>query len=195
MNTITIDRLNEVKGNLSQEEFARSINSSQSVISKILNGEPASINVLTAIAQNYHVSIDWLLGLSSRKSLHGYSTYDNQNPITYADVVSLFISLMEHNSIDFSREPQDYDFYDPINQTNANRDTITINDCYLGNLIYSASSIYKINPETVPSWMDSVAENYDTTLLKWSNVETSIFNSSINFRSSLDLLNERKQNN
>ncbi len=105
---ITIKRIEEVRGAMSQEEFAKSIKSSQSVISKILSGDQqASINVLTEISKNYGVSIDWLLGLSSRKSLKGYSVYDETNPLTYADIIAFFVTLMQNNSIKYGKISQE----------------------------------------------------------------------------------------
>ena len=62
---ITLERIKELKGNDSQEVFAQKIHTTQSNISKMLKGmTPPSAATLTELAKTYHVSVDWLLGLS-----------------------------------------------------------------------------------------------------------------------------------
>ena len=64
MENITVKRIKEVMGEMTQTQFADSIHSSQSVISKTINGEQPSINMQIEISKEYKVSVDWLLGLS-----------------------------------------------------------------------------------------------------------------------------------
>lgn len=52
----------------SQEAFAQKISSTQSNVSKMLNGTPPSAATLKALATVYKVSVDWLLGLSDKKN-------------------------------------------------------------------------------------------------------------------------------
>ena len=170
---IIIKRINEVKGNLSQFEFAKEIGSSQSVISKILSGDPPSITVLTGIANKYNVSIDWLLGLSSRKSLKDFSSYDDTNPITYSDIIAFLIDLLKNNSVSFERGEQD---------------CITINDHFIGDLVSSASSLLMTNPETIDVWLENTAKNYDIPLVKWTAAVNTLYNASIGHHSSLEIL-------
>ena len=65
---ITLERIKELKGNDSQEVFAQKIHTTQSNVSKMLKGiTPPSAATLTELAKSYHVSVDWLLGLSDQK--------------------------------------------------------------------------------------------------------------------------------
>lgn len=190
---ITIKRIEEVRGTMSQEEFAKSINSSQPVISKILSGDQlASINVLTEIAKKYGVSIDWLLGLSSRKSLKGYSTYDEGNPVTYADIFAFFVTLMKSNSIVLEKITQEdienYSFNS--NKEYPSSERVFIMDHYIGDVITSLYSLVRTNPESIDSVLDSMVKNYDIPLIEWSQVAEVFYNSFIGTRSSLESLKE-----
>lgn len=190
---ITIKRIEEVRGVMSQEEFAKSIKSSQPVISKILSGDQqASINVLTEISKNYGVSIDWLLGLSSRKSLKGYSVYDETRPLTYADIIAFFVTLMQNNSIVYEKISQEeWDDYSFNSQKEyCSKDMVFILDHYIGDVISSVYSLVKTNPESTDSILDSMVKNYDFPLVKWSNYAESFYRAYINDRSSLKTLKE-----
>lgn len=190
---ITIKRINEVRGTMSQEEFAKSIKSSQPVISKILSGDQqASINVLTEISKTYGVSVDWLLGLSSRKSLKGYSTYDDVNPITYADIIAFLVKLMKNNSIILEKNQEEMDSYIVYNSRNEalSREVICIMDRFIGDVISSIYSLVKTSPESVDSVMNSMMENYDIPLLEWSNALDRYYSANIRFRSTLEVLKE-----
>lgn len=176
---ITVNRINEVKGTMTQEQFAREIGSSQSVVSKVLSGDPPSISVLIGIANRFDVSIDWLLGISPRKSLKNYSTYDNTNPVTYADITAFFVTLLNNNSISFKRD-----------EANGEPDTITINDSFIGDLVTSANSLLKTNPETIDAWLEIAIKKYDIPLLKWTKYEETCYWNGIKFRSPLEILNE-----
>lgn len=193
---ITIKRIEEVRGAMSQEEFAKSIKSSQSVISKILSGDQqASINVLTEISKNYGVSIDWLLGLSSRKSLKGYSVYDETNPLTYADIIAFFVTLMQNNSIKYEKISQeewdDYSFNS--HKEYSSTDMVFILDHYIGDVISSIYSLVKTNPESIDSVLDSMVKNYDIPLVKWSQQAEAFYQAYIGCRTSLETLKEYKE--
>lgn len=175
---ITVKRINEVKGTMSQEQFAKEIGSSQSVVSKVLSGDPPSISVLIGIANRFDVSIDWLLGLSSRKSLKNYSTYDDTNPVTYADITAFLVELLKNKSISFKRV-----------ESSDDPDTITINDYFIGDLVFSANSLLKTNPETIDAWLENAIKNYDIPLLEWTNYEDICYKCNIEYRSSLEILN------
>lgn len=191
-NDLTAQRINEVKGDLSQEQFAKLIGSSQSAISKVLSGETPSYTILTGIAEKFNVSVDWLLGFSSRKSLNGYSSYDDTNPTTYADAIALFVDLLKNNSISFERNLSDETYAGPYSMLNNTKkiDLVLINDHFLGDLISSADSLQATNPETLDSWLENVIKNYDHPLPEWTQYLDSCYSARINYQTSLQILKE-----
>lgn len=99
---VTLERIKQLKGSDSQEVFAKKIKTSQSNVSKMLTGTPPSAATLKALAEEYKVSVDWLLGLSDKKECacevksHNL-TVDN---ITYADVMAVLDALYRKGSIE-----------------------------------------------------------------------------------------------
>jgi transcriptional regulator with XRE-family HTH domain len=167
--SITSQRIREIMGEMTQGEFANKVGSSQPVICKILQGDEPSVNVLKGISQSCGVSVDWLLGLSSKKYTTGYSTFVEENPTTYSDVVATLIRMFRKNSISFERgetDPDDYNAYRP----NAEFvDSLCIKDHIIGDLLVSVDSLMKNNPETVDSWLKTVISEYDIPLLQWDD--------------------------
>ena len=72
MERIFCERLKELRGGMSQRDFAIKIGANQQTYSNWEAGrkDPAS-SVLPSIATTMGVSIDWLLGLSDRRELGG----------------------------------------------------------------------------------------------------------------------------
>lgn len=72
MNNTFSSRIKELRTslNMTQSDFAASIGSSQNALSAYENGDRIpSYEILTAIASVHNVSIDWLCGLSDKKTL------------------------------------------------------------------------------------------------------------------------------
>jgi len=87
-------RLREAFGSDSQETIGKNLNMSQGNISKILSGsQTPALETVFEIAKHYGVSVDWLLGLSNKKSVTHYST-----ETTYASVVETLIDLKNHGA-------------------------------------------------------------------------------------------------
>ena len=83
------ERLKELRADLkmNQSDFASLINTNQSTLSAYENGERfPPYETLIAITQHYHISLDWLCGLSEIK-------YLNNGIETYSDVFRL-LSLL-----------------------------------------------------------------------------------------------------
>ncbi len=194
--SITTKRIKEIKGHMSQSEFAESVNSSQSVISKVLSGENPSISLLMDIAKKYNVSVDWLLGLSSKKQLKGNPSPDTNKPLTYADLATLIVKLLENNSISFKREKKEnvFDLNFDVAPSSAFIDISVINDHFLGTLIHSANTIMLTSPESIESWLKSIQNDYDIALRNWGFPEESIYNSKIHYYSSLEILKSLSEN-
>lgn len=91
MNESISTRIKEVRKSLhmSQVEFAKFLSITQATVSGIESGNqiPGTDTALK-IAKKCNVSMDWLCGLSSKKSAPG-------TPETYSDVTRLLIALME----------------------------------------------------------------------------------------------------
>ena len=100
---ITLERIKELKGNDSQEVFAQKIHTTQSNVSKMLKGiTPSSAATLTELAKSYHVSVDWLLGLSDQKETAPQiqSHKLTAETLTYADAMAVLEILYQKGSID-----------------------------------------------------------------------------------------------
>ena len=91
MNESISTRIKEVRKSLhmSQVEFAKFLGITQATVSAIESGSriPSTDTALT-IAKKCNVSMDWLCGLSNKKSA-------SDMPETYSDVARLLIPLME----------------------------------------------------------------------------------------------------
>jgi len=188
---ITADRIREVMGGLSQEKFAKSIKSSQSVVSKLLSGDPPSLNILMEISKVYNISIDWLLGLSPYKYLNGYSTFEEGSPTTYADVIALLVRLMKNNSISSFRIPTErVEGYDPygFDAKIDHEDIVKINDHFIGDLVSSASTLLSTSPETINSWLTKITQNYGVEIKEWTEYEERTYVMGIREKTPLEVL-------
>ena len=160
---ITLERIKELKGNDSQEAFAQKISSTQSNVSKMLNGTPPSAATLKTLATVYKVSVDWLLGLSDKKEIGDkVLSHDlTAETITYADAMAVLEVLYQKQSVDVGFDMNSYN-------NDPDPDMILVKDKVLSYFLdnrfrYSESSrdIYKI-------WMKQALQNYDKhLLLQW----------------------------
>lgn len=109
---ITLERIKELKGNDSQEVFAQKIHTTQSNISKMLKGmTPPSAATLTELAKTYHVSVDWLLGLSDEKET-GPKVQSHKltaETVTYADAMAVLEVLYQKGSVNIGYYNNGYD--------------------------------------------------------------------------------------
>ena len=163
---ITTKRIIELKGTMSQEAFATQIGTSQPNVSKLLNGSPPSAATLKAIAEKYSVSVDWLLGLSDQRKI----AVPQPKEKTYADAITLFASLIEHNSITVI-ERDDY------NNLVESPSDIHVNDCFLQHLMDLRHNINKMDQETKNNWLARIVTKLSATpLLLWVEVYDDMFN-------------------
>ncbi len=190
---ISSKRIKEVMGNMTQDQFAYTINSSQPVISKILSGTDPSVTVLIAIAEKYGVSVDWILGLTSTKYISGYTRFDEEEPITYSDVIAIFSKLLQKNTIKIDKVEEEPDYIGYQTQPN-NNERILIYDRIIESLLISVDSLLKNSPETVDSWLKSIAPQYNTPIFDWDKGKEFSYNGMRNFKSSLDILKEFEKN-
>ena len=189
-NSVITKRIKELMGGMNQTEFADKIHSSQPAISRIMSGEEPSLNVLKDISKYCGVSVDWILGISNKKNIIGYSTFDEDKPTTYSDVIATFIRMAQHESIEIIRTDEESQGYDPYsyNQKANFNDFIKINDHFIGDLLFSADSLLKNNPETIESWLRKVVEDYDDPILHWNQYDEVTYLTFKNQKSSLKIL-------
>ena len=187
MENITTERIKEVMGNMTQTQFAESIHSSQPAVSKLLAGEQPSINILMEISKTYKVSIDWLLGSSSQKNLYGYIRYD-EKPVTYADIISVLVMLMKNESFEYVRVKEDSEDDYNYQYTDDYTDKLLINDRFIGDVLSSVNALLKTNPEAVDKCVNTICEDYNMPLVKWTRSISGIYASNIHIMSPLNIL-------
>ena len=164
---ITLERIKELKGNDSQEVFAQKIHTTQSNISKMLKGmTPPSAATLTELAKTYHVSVDWLLGLSDEKET-GPKVQSHKLTVAVLEV------LYQKGSINVGYDNNGYNS-EPDPSTIYVRDQVLA--YFLDNRFrYSGGSqnIYDI-------WMKQAMEVYDKyLLLQWTDSVNTIYEQNV----------------
>lgn len=91
--SLRIKELRESLG-LSQSEFAKSVGTTQTTLSSYENtNKTPSLEIVKAIAEKYNVSIDWLCGLSEKKS-------PSTAIETYSDLFAFFLELNNISSLE-----------------------------------------------------------------------------------------------
>ncbi len=152
---ITAQRIRELKGKESQEAFAAGIHMSQSSVSKALNGTPPSATMLKMLAEKYEVSVDWLLGLSDRKSSRNVPSAVN---MTYADAIAVLHGLYMSGAIKTG-----YNF-------NECKDSSIINvqDLVLQYLLSARNKVEELDSNMQEYWYQNIAEKFaDKQIIKW----------------------------
>ena len=173
---ITLERMKELKGNDSQEVFAQRIHTTQSNISKMFKGmAPPSAATLTELAKAYHVSVDWLLGLSDEKESEKKVQSHNltAETVTYADAMAVLEVLYKKGSIEVGYDNNSYNS-EPDPSTIYVRDKVLA--YFLDNRFrYSGGSqnIYDI-------WLKQAMAIYDKfLLLQWTDSVNAIYEQNV----------------
>lgn len=172
---ITLERIKELKGNDSQEVFAQKIHTTQSNISKMLKGmTPPSAATLTELANTYHVSVDWLLGLSNKKERETVQSHSlTAETITYADAMAVLEVLYQKGAIEVGYDNNGYN-------SEPDPSTIDVRDKVLAYFLdnrfrYSGGSqnIYDI-------WLKQAMAIYDKfLLLQWTDSVSAIYEQNV----------------
>ena len=88
---IVIERLKEIFKGEKQEETAKKLGKTQSDISKLVNGiTRLTVPMAWDISEQYHVSIDWILGKDK-----------SEREFSYYDAISSFIEMKRCGSIEY----------------------------------------------------------------------------------------------
>ncbi len=99
---LTVDRLRETFGDEGQTEIGHKIHYQQSTISKILNKkQEIPVGFLCSVADVYHVSVDWLLGLSDVKTIQKSS-----DEVSYSEVIDLLVRFRNCGAASIERNKE-----------------------------------------------------------------------------------------
>lgn len=105
-------RLRETFGEDSQETIAKNLNMTQGNVSKILKGQQQpSLDTIYQASKIYGVSVDWLLGLSEKKTVS-----KNCQGITYASAFKALKGMVGSGVVvlDEFNKKMSYEIKDPI---------------------------------------------------------------------------------
>ena len=152
-NDITLERIRQLMGGISQEAFAEKIGFSQASIHRVLSKGSPSLAMLTAIATTYHVSVDWLLGLSDAKEIRsGTAT------MTYYEAMQALHKLLFDGHI----------FFDP--DYSSYSDHLWVNDRILAALLAKYKNVKETNKDTTEYWLASLAEDFNLPLVDFDTL-------------------------
>lgn len=163
---VTLERILELKGNDTQDAFGKKIKMSQANVSKMLKGTPPSAATLIEIAKAYHVSVDWLLGLSEQKE--HTSNLDVSN-LTYSDVMAVIDKLYENGTIQMG-----YDYNSYGNESDPGM--LLVQDKILLFLLEGMDKLSGDNADISGLWKDKTYKAFSNTpLLQWSEKVDTIY--------------------
>lgn len=164
---ITLERILELKGNDTQETFGKKIKMSQANVSKMLKGStPPSAATLIEIAKVFHVSVDWILGLSEHKE---HSSNLDVGNLTYSDVLAVIDKLYENGTIQMG-----YDYNSYGNESDPGM--LLVQDQILIFLLNAMDRVSGDNTDIASLWKDKTYKAFsETPLLQWNKKAEAIY--------------------
>lgn len=178
---VTLERILELKGNDTQDAFGKKIKMSQANVSKMLKGTPPSAATLIEIAKAYHVSVDWLLGLSEQKE--HTSNLDVSN-LTYSDVMAVIDKLYENGTIQMG-----YDYNSYGNESDPGM--LLVQDKILLFLLEGMDKLSGDNADIAGLWKDKTYKAFSNTpLLQWSEKVDTIYKQNMPEQNSNETINK-----
>ena len=172
---ITLQRIKELKGGDSQEVFAQRIHSTQSNVSKMLKGTPPSASTLRTLAEEYQVSVDWLLGLSDKKELGNVAKTQviNGELLTYADVIVVLDELYKKNSINVGMSYCRYD-------AEPNSSIIDVNDRVLKYFLDNRMRYVGGSQDIYNIWLELAKKHFaELPVLEWSEENALLYDGNL----------------
>ncbi len=156
------NRLKETFGDETQVEIGRRINTSQANVSKMLSGtQEPTMETVFHIAQEYDVSVDWLLGLSDVKKR-------TTTLKTYGDVLKMFVSLGEAGII--WPFPNNMISVDGRNPELPEVTSFGVNDEILRSLLYEWKRMAQGPQDIYEMWLSKRIEEYsEIPYIPWSD--------------------------
>lgn len=156
------ERLKELRAslNLTQAQFVEDLGITASALSAYeKNLKNPSISVAKRIAEKYHVSVDWLCGLSNNKNL-------GDNFETYSDVANTLLSLDKCTDIVLTNLDGDPFEYTALVFTDKQLDTFIREWREATNVLENTSINKEITRAMYESWKKSKLEELSTKKLK-----------------------------
>lgn len=172
---ITLKRIKQLKGTDSQDAFAKKIKTTQSNVSKLLRGSPPSAATLKALAETYHVSVDWLLGLSDEMEIANKAHFHDltADTLTYGDVMAVLEVLYEYLSV---TEGYTQDGYN----SELDPDTIIVRDGVLRYFLENRSRYSGGSRDIYDIWLCKAKERFGKMpLLKWTQAVQTLYDGNI----------------
>ncbi len=172
LNDILPKRLAETFNGETQQKTAKTLNIEQGTVSKWIKGTSVPpVETLLFIAERYHVSVDWLLGLSEEKIVDAVCI----EKLTYEQISLMLHRLIELGIIEipnlaqFGSEPSEDD-EDESKVPRYDSDFIKINDRALSYIFRTRWKLYELGEEMMmEKWVtDFVKIFHGVQLLKYN---------------------------
>ena len=165
MGTAFSERIKELRNDnkLSQADFAKIILTNQSTLSAYENGDRLPpYETLVCIAQQFHVSIDWLCGLSQNRG-------PNNMLFTYSDLIRTIMALRDAPNVDISFYLRNHP---ARHQLDADFNTLIceINDKHMDEFFQEWEDIRSVcqkspsGDKLMAIWLKDIFERYDFPL-------------------------------
>ncbi len=152
------NKLRKVFGTDTQQQIADKISTSQSNISKILNGDSTpTLENIYLISKEYGVSVDWLLGLNNKNN--NENLMDNSS---YSEITNSLLEIIHKGGI-YKEET--------VSKTN-----ITIDDPILIYLLRKGVNLSKADNKYLNVWKKNDLSLFDDTELLYSSTLTKDLN-------------------
>lgn len=164
LKTILAERLSEIFGDERQQKIANMFYTTQGTVSKWVKGESIpGPETLVEIAKTYHVSVDWLLGLSDERETEILSVED----LTYEQVALILHYLFELGGIEVpNRDMMKKD----AEGVKDNTDYIKVNDNALSFLLRRRWAVSGVGEEYLPTWVDTEVRPFNgVRLIKYND--------------------------
>ena len=170
----TTARVKEVMGDMTQEQFATTVHSTQPTISKVLRGGEPSASLIKGIAQHFHVSTDWLLGLSDDRYISQSSTEE----LLYSDALTVLAKMIEAGTLEFQVRgrtsedtvPLDSDFqkWDVV-RSEWQEVVLLIKDPVVEGQIGAVHGLSRIDSAVMEGWFRSTRDKYRLKVIPWGD--------------------------
>lgn len=165
---IFIKHFGEVMGSATQKQFAEKLHTTQTTISKILNGKSdPSLEILKSISTEYGISIDWLLGLSEEKYIQNISVHK----LRYPYVISIIRELIQSGNVVFELTSRDESEPLPLAECDRlygyeHKSSLVLKDVVLKELVRKMDSDLRISEKAAAS---SDSYNEFKEILDWND--------------------------
>ena len=161
----TTARIKEVMGDMTQEQFAKTVHSTQPTISKVLRGGEPSASLIKGIAQHFHVSTDWLLGLSDDR----YISQSSTDELLYSDALTALAKMIEAGTLEFQVRSRTSEDTVPLDSDFQKWDVVRSEWQEAVLLIKDPVVEGQIDSTVMEGWFRSTRDKYRLKVIPWGN--------------------------